>query len=185
MFFYYHGKGFSSCFSLRSTISHFIFLSSLGFCGFSHVVLERAGRCGILWGEVQYCFFLQISLWRSFSPCSPEQVAGSLQRVRSQLEPVLPLRCCNPLLPDSCSWFKSGSSKEEVSISTAPNALWRYIFMTTRLIALFVPLGVWLLNEQPLVWVTSDFIARRGFAKTRRMRQPNWISGWNTLIYAR
>lgn len=93
----------------------------------------------------------------------------SLQRVGSQLEHVFPrlsqatlsesagllMRCWNLLLLDSYSWFWSGSSKEEVSISTASNVLWRYIFMTTQLIALFVPSGVWLLNKQPFLWVTK------------------------------
>jgi hypothetical protein len=94
--------------------------------------------------------------------------------------------CWNLFLFDSYSWLWSASSKEEVSISTVSNVLWRYIFMATRLIALFVPSGVWLLSKHSHSCESqSDFIARLSFVKAKRMRQPNWISGWNTLIYAR
>lgn len=130
--------------------------------------------------------FFKSSFWSFFLLLSPGLVTSSQQSVGSQLECVLrpqcPLLsniaalsesaellmwCWNLLLLDSYSWFWSGSSKEEVSISTAPNVLWRYIFMTTQLIALFVPSGVWLFN-QPFVWVTSDFTARLGFAKSQK-----------------
>lgn len=170
--------------------------------------LEKVGRSGILWGELHHGFLFSDLLAEKFlSTARQVPVTGSLcgmscrEPIRARVQAAMPsslrpaalsesagllIRCWNLLLLDSYSWFWSGSSKEEVSISTVPNVLWRYIFMTTRLIARFVPRGVWLLSkhrhscESP-----SDFTARRGFAKTRRMRRPNWISGWNTLIYAR
>lgn len=131
------------------------------------------------------------------------EVTGTLCRVRSQLAHLFGLECLfsppalaefagllmwcwNLFLLDSYSWLWSASSKEEVSISTVSNALWRYIFMAARLIAAFVPRGVWLFNKHSRSrepW--SDFTARLPFAKARGMRQPNWISGWSTLIYAR
>lgn len=117
---------------------------------------------------------VQAAMPSSLSPAAPSESAGLL------------MQCWNLLLLDSYSWFWSGSSKEEVSISTAPNVLWRYIFMTARLMARFVPRGVWVLSKHSHSCESpSDFIARLGFAKTQRMRRPNWISGWNTLIYAR
>lgn len=186
------------------TVHHFIFLSSLSFCGFPHMFLENAGRAGVLW-ELRYGFlFSSLTHGVSFhsSPGSDHKL--SLQHVRSQLEHLFRLEwpllseaalsefagllmwCWNLFLLDSYSWFWSAFSKEEVSISTVPNVLWRYIFMTTQLIALFVLSGVWLLNKHSHSCESrSDFIARLGFAKTRKMRRPNWISGWNTLIYAR
>lgn len=150
-----------------------------------------------------FVFFRSYS-WRSFFPDSPSGGhRHSLQRVRSQLEYLFGLECLfsppalaefagllmwcwNLFLLDSYSWLWSASSKEEVSISTVSNALWRYIFMAARLIAAFVPRGVWLFNKHSRSrepW--SDFTARLPFAKARGMRQPNWISGWSTLIYAR
>lgn len=165
------------------------------------------------WECWQVWDFRRTELWVSFFHASGEVSLHSspgsgrklsLQCVRSQLEHLFRLKfplltqatlsefallfmwCWNLCLLDSYSWFWSACSKEEVSISTVPNVLWRYIFMTIQLIALFVPSDVWLLNKHRHSCESwSDFIERLGFAKTRRMRQPNWISGRNTLIYAR
>ena len=125
----------------------------------------------------QFSFF-QIKLAEKFFPVGSqlECVLGPQCPLLSNIAALsesaeLLMWCWNLLLLDSYSWFWSGSSKEEVSISTAPNVLWRYIFMTTQLIALFVPSGVWLFNQPSHSCESpSDFTARLGFAKTRRMR---------------
>lgn len=169
---------------------------------------RRLADLGFYEGNCTTGFFFQICSRRSFFPPLARfrsQARSAACRVREPIRACVPagmpsslrpsalsesvgflMWCWNLLLLDSYSWFWSGSSKEEVSISAAPNVLWRYIFMTTRLIARFVPSGVWLLSKHSHSCESpSDFIARLGFAKTRRMKRPNWISGWNTLIYAR
>lgn len=128
--------------------------------------LRRLADLEFYEGNCTAGFFFQVWLWRSFFPLLPRIRSHALfaacqEPIRALVFPLLPesagllMRCRNLLLLDYYSWFWSGSSKEEVSISTAPNMLWRYIFMTTQLIALFVPRGVWLLNKQPFLGVTK------------------------------
>lgn len=125
------------------------------------MVLERALRTAL-----QGSFF-QILLTEKFSfPSSADwghqySSAACQEPIRAFVRPGMPLlsepalaefarllmRCWNLFLFDSYSWLWSASSKEEVSISTVSNVLRRYIFMATRLIALFVPSGVWLLSK--------------------------------------
>lgn len=152
------------------------------------MLFEKVGRSGILWGNCIPGFFFRILTCGGVSfhrwPGSGYKLFATRQEpIRDVVGPECPLLsgpaalsqsagllvwCWNLLLLDSSSWFWSGFSKEEVSISRAPNVLWRYIFMTTQLIALFVPSGVRLLNKQPFVWVTQWLYSKARLCQNQR-----------------